>query len=625
MVGVLIRMKLAVLRHSVVGRRAADLIGGGVVGLALAVGTIWLAGHAWPVAGLSLDLVAAAFAIWVVGWLFGPVVFGGGDETLRPEHFALSPIRPRRLAAGLLAASFVGVTPVVSLIAFGALIVAAVPLGGAARVIAIPAVLLQLVFVVLASRFVAAALGQLMRSKLGAVLAAVISGGVLALAHTGWVLKPTIQTALTLGFPGYLHDWARWLPSGWSVVAVEGAQRGDWARVAAALGGLAVLSALALLGWSALLVRRLGHRQASGHPARASAGDRAVRPGKARAVAGRDLRTVSRDLMRFHYLIFALVYALTFCLLPLVVHLPIFVPFIGVVFGIWAAAVSANLYGEDGTALWLTILVPGAARNDVRGRQLAWLVITAPVTVALSVLPTLITGQTWAWPWLGALVPALLGGGAGIIVLVSVLRPVPMTDPDKRSGNLLENGTDFTQVLLMLILVAVAAAPAYLTVRFAGPWPGAAVGLVTGAGCYWLLGKLAAGRLERTGPEMLAAMRSAAAAKPKASSVDWSALNGSLEGVDLGDEKLGITKAPPRRRAIVYVCFTVCWVPLVAQGLVPAWLSFSDPEQRSWFLARRVPEAWQWPVIVVMVLLGLALLLTGRAQLTKARRESSEG
>jgi ABC-2 type transport system permease protein len=623
-VGILIRMKIAVLRHSISGRRAADMIGGGILGLVLAGGTIWLAGHHWPVTGLPLDLVAAAFAIWVVGWLFGPVVFGGGDETLRPEHFALLPLTPRRLAAGLLAAAFVGVTPVVSLVAFAALVVAAAPLGGAALLIAIPAVLLQLVFVVLASRFVTAALGQLMRSQIGAALAALISGGILALTHTGWVLKPTIQAALTLGFPASLHDWARRLPSGWSVVAVEAAHRGDWTRVALALGGLAVLSVLAMLGWSALLVRRLSHRQASGHPARARAAVRRVAPGKARAVAGRDLRTASRDLMRFHYLVFALVYALVFGLLPLLVHLPIFVPFIGVTFGVWAAAVSANLYGEDGTALWLTILAPGGAHADVRGRQLAWLLLAAPATVVLSVVPTLVSGQTWAWPWLSALVPALLGAGAGIIVLVSVLRTVPMTDPNKRSGNLLENGTDFTQVLLMLILVAAAAAPAFLTVKYGDQWSGTVTGWVTGVGLYWLLGKLAADRLERTGPDLLATMRSATSAgKPKASGVDWSVVNGSLEGIDLGDQRLGIAHAAPRRKAVVYVCLAACWVPLVAQGLVPAWLSFSNPEQRSWFLARRVPEILQWPVIVVMVTLGLALLLYGRAQLAVARRESA--
>ncbi|MEV6302527.1 hypothetical protein AB0M02_24145 [Actinoplanes sp. NPDC051861] len=600
MVGVLIRMKLAVLRHSMTGRRAADMIGGGVLGLALAVGTIWLALHDWPVAGLPLDLTAAAFALWTVGWLFGPVLFGGGDETLRPEHLALLPIRPRSLATGLLATAFIGVAPVVSLVAFSALVVAAVPGGAPAVLVALLAVPLQLLFVVLASRFVTAALSTLMRAKLGAVLTAVISGSILALTHTGWVLKPTVEQALTGGFPSSFADWTRRLPSGWGVVAAEAAARGDWLLAAAPLAGLAVLSLLAMLGWSALLVRRMSLRAASGHPARGTAAGTRVRAGAVRAVAGRDLRTASRDLMRFHYLVFSLVYALVFCLLPLLVHIPIFVPFIGVAFGIWAAAVSANLYGEDGTVIWQTVLTPGAARRDVRGRQLAWLLLVAPVVIVLSVVPALLSDQTWAWPWLAALVPALLGGGAGVIVLISVLRPVPMTDPHKRGGNLLENGTDFTQVLLMLILVAATAAPAYLTVRYGPPWAGAAVGLVSGVALAWLLGDIAARRLEQSGPDLLAGMR-ASASRPQqqfGGDVDWAALGA---GLDLGS----------RRRAVAIACLSLCWVPLVAQGVVPAILRYTDPERRSWFLARHVPPSWHWPVVGVMVLAGLGLLAAG--------------
>ncbi|WFE98791.1 hypothetical protein [Micromonospora sp. WMMD964] len=625
MVGLLIRMKLAVLRNSMTGRRAADMIGGGVLGLVLAGGTIWLAVHAWPVDGLPLDLVGAAFAIWMIGWLFGPVLFGGGDETLRPEHLALLPIPPRRLAFGLLAVAFVGVAPVVSLVAFTALVVVALPVGGVAVLVAVPVVFLQLVFVVLASRLVTAALSTLMRAKIGAVLAAVISGGILALTHTGWVLKPTIQYALTAGFPDDLADWVRRLPSGWGIVAVEAAGRGDWLLAAAVPAGFALLSVLAMLGWSALLVRRLSHRSASGRPARGRTAVRRVRGGGVRAVVGRELRTASRDLMRFHYLVFSLVYALTFCLLPLLVDLPIFVPFVGVAFGIWAAAVSANLYGEDGTVIWQTVLTPGAARRDVRGRQFAWLLLTAPVVVLLSVVPTLLSGQTWAWPWLAALVPALVGGGAGVIVLISVLRPVPMTDPHRRSGNLLENGTDFTQVLLMLVLVAATVAPAYLTVRYGPDWAGAAVGLVTGILLAWLFGDLAAKHLEATGPDLLATMRAATSRTSNLTGdVDWDQITASLGGVDLGESRLGIDKASAARRAAVYVCFTVCWVPLVAQGIVPAFLKYTDPGRDSWFVARLVPEALHWPVVGVMVLLGLGLVAAGFHQLRTARAESRQ-
>jgi ABC-2 type transport system permease protein len=67
------------------------------------------------------------------------------------------------------------------------------------------------------------------------------------------------------------------------------------------------------------------------------------------------------------------------------------------------------VYGEDGTAFWLTRMVPGVERSDVRGRQVAWLLVLGPVTVALTVVPIALGGQGRAWPWALALLPAVLG------------------------------------------------------------------------------------------------------------------------------------------------------------------------------------------------------------------------
>ncbi|MFC7640497.1 hypothetical protein ACFQX6_05335 [Streptosporangium lutulentum] len=135
------------------------------------------------------------------------------------------------------------------------------------------------------------------------------------------------------------------------------------------------------------------------------------------------------------------------------------VPFTGLIAIVMAAASSANLYGADGTALWLTLMTPGAERADVRGRQLAWLLIIGPAAVVLTLAGTLVSGETWAWPWVLGLLPALLGGGAGIIVLLAVTSLVPGTDPHKRGGNPLSTGADETAEtsLAWLVLVAVPA------------------------------------------------------------------------------------------------------------------------------------------------------------------------
>jgi hypothetical protein len=60
----------------------------------------------------------------------------------------------------------------------------------------------------------------------------------------------------------------------------------------------------------------------------------------------------------------------------------------------------------------------------------AWLLVVAPVTVLLTVALTVLSGQGWAWPW----VLAVLGGTAGLMMWVSVARPVRQKDPQQRAG-----------------------------------------------------------------------------------------------------------------------------------------------------------------------------------------------
>jgi ABC-2 type transport system permease protein len=94
-----------------------------VVGL-LAVGTLLLGLVRFDDPDRSVDLLAAVFLGWLLGWGLGPIAARGAGQGLRPEWFALLPISPRRLAAGLLGASFVGFAPAVTLVAFAALPVA---------------------------------------------------------------------------------------------------------------------------------------------------------------------------------------------------------------------------------------------------------------------------------------------------------------------------------------------------------------------------------------------------------------------------------------------------------------------------------------------------------------------
>jgi len=70
--------------------------------------------------------------------------------------------------------------------------------------------------------------------------------------------------------------------------------------------------------------------------------------------------------------------------------------------------------------------------------------------------------------------------------------------------------------------------------------------------------------------------------------------------------------APPARRQVMAgACLGLCWLPLVPQGLVAAGFKAFGVSTRSWFLALYAPDPAQWPLIVTMIAIGLALLGAG--------------
>ncbi|MFD0475044.1 hypothetical protein ACFQ0B_47430 [Nonomuraea thailandensis] len=242
----LVRMKLALLRHSREGKQGAMTSTGAALGVVLAGGTLWLS-----VSG-DAGALAAAYAVWMLGWTLGPVVMGGGDESLRPEHFSLAGLKAHRLAGGLLAAAFVGTAPLVGLAALLGLAVSGGREGVAGLLTAVPAIVLQLALFVLLSKVAVGLLGLALRSRLGAIGAGLINGAVLAAGCQIWVFLAAFDQS---GVPA-----AVWLlPSGWGLLAV----RGDLAALAA----LAVLDLLLLAAWTVLLSRRSGRRARRAVPA----------------------------------------------------------------------------------------------------------------------------------------------------------------------------------------------------------------------------------------------------------------------------------------------------------------------------------------------------------------------
>lgn len=603
--GALIGMRRTLARNSPGGSGTATTLR--VVGLGLAVGTLLCGLVRFEDPSRSVDLVAALTLGWLIGWVMGPILVRGAGVGLRPEWFALVPIPPGRLAAGLLGASFAGMAPAVTLIAFAVLPLTAAQLGVLPVLVAVPVMLLELVLVVLLSRVVAALLAATMSSRRGQELGGLLMAVVIALASGGWSLATVMGQQLAAGASPALGTALRVLPSGWGAVAVAAADRSDWPVVLAALAGLTVLSGLLLGAWARLLpvtMRRSGGRapraaragvDPSATDGRPAGWSRLLPAGPTGAVVAKELHTWRRDPGRSLLLLLALLISGLNLAVPAVAfQLPAALPWVGLAAALIVAMGAANLYGDDGTALWLTRMVAGVERADVRGRQAAWLLVVAPVMVVLTVSLTAVSGLGWAWPWVLATLPALLGATAGLGVLVSVTNPVRQKDPHRRSGPF-DTGDDpnaagavLGQQYLLLILAALAAVPGVALVLLGGlrdqpllEAAGVVVGAATGVLLYWWGGHLAARRLADRGAEVMDVLHLGRQARTHR---------------DPAGQPPEPAVALPRWRSVARnTLWTVGIVLVFPQGLVPIVFNLFgvDPEVRVWFAARYLPQGQQ--------------------------------
>ncbi|RJL30518.1 hypothetical protein D5H75_23480 [Bailinhaonella thermotolerans] len=585
-------MKLAVMRHSSTDERQIWMTSGATAGLVAAGLTIWFATYDISRPAALMDLLAAVFAMWAFGWIAAPV--WGGQAPLRAEHFAHHPVPRVRLAAGLLAASLVGIGAGVTVVGFGALIVFGARLGIVPALVAVPALVLQLALVVLLSRLAARLFGALSRSRTGAAITGVLTAVLLVASQAGWIVFIAVEAVLATGFSPGVSAVLRALPSSWGLVAVEAAARSDWAVVAAALLGLAVGLVLLTLLWG----RLLGPGRLARSVVRGSDRSRRIPSRPVTAVYLKELRTWRRDPLRVQGLVVAPVFAVLTGLVPLAFGSTAFLPYAGVLAALLGAVGSANLYGQDGTALWLTLLRPGTERADVRGRQLGWLTVFGPLSLGLTVVGGLWHGDPDAWPWALASVTAALGAGAGLVPLLAVDQLVPGPDPHRNRDSPLDHG-DVTGLSFVMLFLAITAASPALAVVAAGEamdspalrWTGVAAGVGLGAVCAWAFGARAARRLRERGPELLYLMRSGKPVTPPEEETEQAA-----------------APIPAARQAILWTLFFVGVIALFPQGLVPLVMKLSGEIARVWFLALHLPDPWQWPTVIAMILLGLTSL-----------------
>lgn len=596
MVGVLIRMKLAVLRHSTSDTKMALSGLGWAAGICLAVTTVILAFLDFNQPRMLMDVLAVTFALWALGWIVGPIF--AGEPALNGEHFHRQPIPRRTLTLGLLAAALVAVTTAITVLAFGATIAFAARLSWQAVLVSVPAVVLLLLLVVILSRVVTLLFRALARSRIGGAITATVTAAIVSLCSFSWVLMIGIYLLLEHGFPDTFSTVVRALPSSWGLLAVEAAGRGDWLWAIGPLVALAVLVLALFAAWSALL----GPQRLARPVVRGSSAEQAVRrPRLFRSDVGticrKELRTWWRDPMRTQSIVLGPAFAVITAVFPLIFDFTAAFPFVGAAGALMAAATCANLYGQDGTALWLTLTVPGKEKADVRARQLAWLIVFGPLTLLLTLAGSLLHGDPQLLPWALAANIAALGGGSGLLIWASVAVLVPGPDPHKSKNSPMDHGDVTGQSFMMFFLVALALCPA-LGVAWAGHaleqpallWGSLAVALLTGVLSHVLLGTVAARKLRDEGPELLHLMRSGAPSSTATPEED--AGKSPFETMSAG------------RQTLMWTAMAVGIVGTLPQGLVALGIKLSGSPDKVWFLALHVDDPWQWPVIVAMVLIG---------------------
>jgi ABC-2 type transport system permease protein len=510
---VLIQMRAAIMRRATSGRRWIGILLLALLVTLLAVTTL-LAGlvhYRYP--GAGADVVATLSLGWLLGWIAGPLLTGD-DAALRMDYFKLLPIPARRLAHAMLGAAFANVSLVFSLIAFAALIALGARSGVAAALTGVIATALDLVLAVVASTVAVAAFGPTISSRRGRDFGTILLALTITLLSLASGLVPLIAKRLTDGHSPVLAAVVRILPSGWGAVAVDAAGRSDWGLVALALGGLAAAIGALVAAWPPLLARRLtmsarGGRQRA-HVART--GEPVLPLTPLGAVIGKELRMYSRSVLRSVMLMISFLVGVLVGVLSALSGKTEGLPFAGLLFTVIAAACFTNFYGDDGTSLWLTLVVPGAERPDVRGRVWAWFLVVGPAGLLITVAFTAISGQTWAWPWVLAGEPAMIIGSAGLLALIGV---VSVNGPDADGGPSPARVLKTHLALIVIPVVTMFPAAALLAAGAAGHspalrWLAVPVGLAWAAwlGRYSL--QQAQRRLQTQGPEIFARLRTSA-------------------------------------------------------------------------------------------------------------------
>jgi ABC-2 type transport system permease protein len=514
-----VQLKLRLLRNAVrsSGGAKASFIVSTVFAVIVAFGTFGglaaLRGNS-----ASVDLTTVVFTIFAFGWLGLPLLAFGLDGTLDPATLALYPLRTRPLAVGLLAASCAGAWPLANVIGLLGVTVG-LARGAFGLLIAVLAVLLQVLFCITLARYVTTALASVMRSRRGRDFAAllVIPIFVLYEIFTQVVPKAAAGGKLTASSFAGVDRWMRWIPPGLAAHAIQDASTG---HPGTALLRLVLLAAI-IGALGALWIRSLGRALVTV--------DTSTQGSAVRGVALPFAQFGLRGTLTARFWIYqrrdpvALVYwAITLVVAAVVAFRTILTPkyLFGLIFAVaLSAALMATFHansiamtGQDFSFESLALSGRRKLRAYFSGQDIALGLIAVPLLTVIAFVLAAVAKHL-ADGFLGlAVALAAIGAGLALSNVFTVALPYPV---EKRAGTPLPrpaNGFTGQRVLGSLgslIGTGILIVPVILAVAFTNTDPAGVrmPALVAGAAVYglaltWAGVRVAATVAERTLPEL---------------------------------------------------------------------------------------------------------------------------
>lgn len=522
----LVRLKLTLMAGTWrrgVGQGLLQLLGI-VVAAGIGVGGVLLA----TISGtLSDDLRVLVATMAVIVWTVGPVFGAGLDETLDPVRLRLLPLERRTLVSGLAMASAVGpggVATLLPLTAFG--LVGARSAG--VLLVGLVAALAQVLVCILIARCVATAVARMMRTRRGRDAVTLVSAAAgLLFAGLGQVprLLSEADPDLLRQSIASLAGVVRWLPTSWTMAAVNAANEGRWLLCLALLTGVGVVIALLGRWWSHVLAAAMeqAEDQVSGRSRRVGliAGVAAWLPTTPTgAAAARELRyAVRAPQRRISTAMVGLAGVAPFLLALFAAELrDPRVVLLCVAPAALAVMSSLNLFAADGRAMWQVLVIPDGGTAELRGKVVGLAATCLPVVI-ISAVATAALADGWSQVVPAVLIAVavlLVGSGAGQVM--SVLVPLPQPDSPTNafstgSGAGCLQGFAFMAAMLISGVIALPVALGVgLTLVYAPTWywPAVVAGVVYAAVLWWAGHRLASRLIDGKPEQFLARIEAVA-------------------------------------------------------------------------------------------------------------------